>query len=53
MAYSNAKAAGLIAELITDEGRTEFRDEPTATCCAIGPDWSHLVDLVTESLELY
>lgn len=33
----NAQAAGLIAALITDAGRTEFDGVPTNTCIAVGP----------------
>lgn len=35
--YNKAKDASLIAELITDAGRTEFNNVPTNTCIAIGP----------------
>ena len=51
--YADAKQAGLQAEMITDSGHTEFHDEPTVTCIAIGPDWEHLIDPVTGDLEPY
>jgi len=51
--YQRAKDAGLEAHLITDSGKTEFDGVPTKTCCAIGPDYSDLIDKVTGDLELY
>jgi PTH2 family peptidyl-tRNA hydrolase len=35
--YNAAREAGLIAELITDAGKTEFNGVPTNTCIAVGP----------------
>lgn len=32
-----ARDAGLIAELVTDAGLTEFSGQPTNTCIAVGP----------------
>ncbi len=52
-AWRAASEAGLKTELIRDIGKTEFHGESTYTCVAIGPDWAHLIDPVTESLELY
>jgi PTH2 family peptidyl-tRNA hydrolase len=51
--YEKARAAGLVAELITDSGRTEFHGVPTATSLGIGPDYDDLIDPVTGDLELY
>jgi PTH2 family peptidyl-tRNA hydrolase len=51
--YDNAKAAGLVAELITDSGRTEFHGVPTPTSLGIGPDYDDLIDPVTGHLDLY
>lgn len=51
--YENAKAAGLVAELITDSGRTEFHGVPTPTSLGIGPDYDDLIDPVTGALDLY
>lgn len=50
--YDSAIKAGVIAELITDSGLTEF-DGPTVTCCAVGPAEASLVDAVTKHLKLY
>jgi peptidyl-tRNA hydrolase, PTH2 family len=51
--YQNAKAAGLVAELITDSGRTEFHGVPTPTSLGIGPDYDDRIDPVTGDLGLY
>ena len=51
--YDKALAAGLVVELITDRGLTEFGGVPTRTCLAIGPDYDDLIDPVTGDLELY
>jgi PTH2 family peptidyl-tRNA hydrolase len=51
--YEKARAAGLVAELITDSGRTEFRGVPTPTSLGIGPDYDDLIDPVTGDLDLY
>jgi peptidyl-tRNA hydrolase, PTH2 family len=46
-----ARAEGLLAEIIHDAGRTQV--EPgTVTCCAIGPADSERVDRVTAGLPL-
>lgn len=47
-----AKEAGLEVHLIQDAGKTEFKDVPTYTCCAIGPDYSDKIDKVTGHLPL-
>jgi PTH2 family peptidyl-tRNA hydrolase len=51
--YEKARAAGLVAELITDSGRTEFHGVPTPTSVGIGPDYDDLIDPVTGDLDLY
>lgn len=48
-----AKAAGLTAHAVTDEGRTEFGGTPTVTAAAIGPDRADEVDAVCGKLRLY
>lgn len=47
-----ASQAGLCVNVITDEGRTVF-NEPTATCCAIGPAPIEAIDAITGRLRLY
>jgi PTH2 family peptidyl-tRNA hydrolase len=51
--YEKARAAGLVAELITDSGRTEFHWVPTPTSVGIGPDYDDVIDPVTGDLDLY
>ncbi|MGD0242906.1 MAG: aminoacyl-tRNA hydrolase [Streptosporangiaceae bacterium] len=51
--YDQAIAAGLVVEMITDRGLTEFGGVPTRTCLAVGPDYDDLIDPVTGDLELY
>jgi peptidyl-tRNA hydrolase, PTH2 family len=51
--YAKALDAGLVVNLITDRGLTEFGGVPTRTCLAVGPDYDDLVDPVTGDLELY
>ena len=46
-----ARADGLVAEVIHDAGRTQVAPG-TATCCAIGPADSDRVDRVTAGLSL-
>lgn len=48
-----AEEFGVICNVITDSGKTEFYGQPTVTCLAIGPDVSHLIDQITGDLELY
>lgn len=50
--YANAKGNGLIAELITDNGATEFHGNKTITCCAIGPAQDVDLQSVTGHLKL-
>lgn len=49
--FQAAKDAGLITALIKDAGFTEF-NEPTYTCCAIGPNNSDEIDEITGHLKL-
>jgi len=46
-----AREKGLPVALIQDAGKTEF-NEPTYTCCAIGPDDSNIIDEITGHLKL-
>ena len=46
-----AKDAGLVTALITDAGKTFFK-EPTRTCLAIGPDKDEKIDKITGKLKL-
>jgi PTH2 family peptidyl-tRNA hydrolase len=48
--YAHARNAGLLAEYVVDNGRTEFGGVLTATCCAIGPDDDARIDAVTGDL---
>lgn len=50
--HVRAKDAGLITELIVDNGRTEFHGVPTPTCIAIGPDIEPEIDAITGELRL-
>lgn len=50
--YDKAQDAGLKAYLIVDSGETEFNGRPTATCLAIGPDYSDEIDKITGNLKL-
>jgi peptidyl-tRNA hydrolase, PTH2 family len=47
-----AEKAGLLAELITDAGLTEFGGVATNTCLAIGPDTPEALAPVTGHLRL-
>lgn len=49
--YQKAKSAGLEVHLVTDSGKTEFK-EPTKTCLAIGPDYASKIDPITGHLKL-
>jgi peptidyl-tRNA hydrolase, PTH2 family len=51
--HEAAEAAGLEAQLITDNGITEFGGVPTITALAIGPDYDERLDPVTRELVLY
>lgn len=50
--YEQARAAGLIAELVTDAGLTVFNGVPTNTCIAVGPDTHENLKPVTGDLKL-
>jgi PTH2 family peptidyl-tRNA hydrolase len=50
---SKAREMGLISNIITDAGRTEFNGVPTKTCMAIGPNKSEDINDVTGHLKLY
>lgn len=50
--FDRAKGAGLITELITDAGFTEFHNVPTHTCIAIGPAKIEQIDPITKMLPL-
>ena len=45
--YDKAVGAGVLVQLITDRGLTEFGGVPTRTCLAVGPDYDDRVDPVT------
>lgn len=47
-----ARTLGVEAQLITDQGHTEFNGVPTNTCLALGPDVSSRIDLITGNLKL-
>jgi PTH2 family peptidyl-tRNA hydrolase len=49
--YNKAYIAGLEVHMITDNGKTEFK-EPTITCLAIGPDYHENIDPITKHLKL-
>ena len=51
--YGKAVSAGVLVNLITDRGLTEFGGTPTRPCLAVGPDYDDRVDPVTGDLELY
>ncbi len=51
--YDLAKKEGLTAEIITDNGLTEFNGVPTITCMAIGPHYEDKIDRITGHLKLY
>lgn len=50
---SKARDSGLISNIITDAGRTEFNGVPTKTCLAIGPNNREDIDDITGHLKLY
>lgn len=47
-----AKESQLEVYPIYDSGLTEFNNEVTLTCCAIGPDYSSKIDQVTGNQKL-
>lgn len=50
--FNAAKQAGLIAELITDAGFTEFHGVPTNTAIAVGPATDAELEPITGHLKL-
>jgi len=52
-AYNKAKELGIPCSYIVDEGLTEFNGVHTATCAAIGPWTSEVIDPITGHLKLY
>ena len=50
--YNKAKEAGVLCALIEDSGLTEFKNVPTLTCCAVGPDYPEKLDPITGHLPL-
>lgn len=51
--YQKAVQNNLISEKIIDSGFTEFHNNPTFTCIAIGPGKNEDIDVVTKHLPLY
>lgn len=51
--YDAARKAGLLAEMITDAGLTEFSGIPTKVCVALGPAPASTLDPITGHLKLY
>lgn len=51
--YDKACQAKLNSQIVTDAGLTEFGGIPTKTCCAIGPNKSSEIDVITGNLKLY
>lgn len=47
-----ARNMNVEAQLITDQGHTEFNGVLTNTCLALGPDYSDKIDLITGNLKL-
>lgn len=50
--YNKAKELNILCSLIMDSGLTEFHGVSTITCCAIGPDYSEILDPLTGHLKL-
>ena len=50
--WFKARQQNLHVSLIVDSGRTEFKDVPTKTCLAIGPEFPEDTDKVTGELKL-
>jgi len=52
LSYVNkAEEAGLITSVITDAGKTVFK-QPTTTCAAIGPNSDEKIDSITKELKM-
>jgi len=47
-----AKAAGVTAHTVIDQGRTEFNGVPTLTCAAFGPDYAGKLNPILGHLKL-
>jgi len=50
--YNKAANKNLLCSYIIDSGFTEFHGKKTATCVAIGPDYSERIDEITGGLPL-
>ncbi|GAB5440558.1 MAG: hypothetical protein Fues2KO_09070 [Fuerstiella sp.] len=50
--HDKAVDAGLEVHLMTDSGKTDFNEEPTRTCLAIGPNEAEKIDKITGELQL-
>ena len=50
--YAQAQIGGLPCAMVIDAGVTEFKNQPTLTCIAIGPALSEEVDAITGNLPL-
>lgn len=50
--YKTARDKFIPCAMIKDSGRTEFGNQSTITCCAIGPWWSDEIDEITGKLPL-
>lgn len=50
--YMKAYHKDMLCAMVVDSGATEFKGVPTLTCCAIGPDESEKIDVITGHLKL-
>lgn len=50
--FAQAESAGLPCAMVIDAGLTEFKNQPTLTCIAIGPAMSKDIDMITGNLPL-
>lgn len=50
--YEKAKKVGIITELVTDLGLTEFKGVETKTCISVGPGPESEIDNITGHLKL-
>lgn len=50
--YNKAREKGLVCSLILDSGLTEFKNIPTYTSAAIGPDTVEKINELTQELDL-
>ena len=51
--FRDSKNLGLLVNLITDAGLTEFNNVPTKTCLSIGPNVDSEINKITSNLKLY